>query len=201
MLRRDEIVRSLTGAWSLFLDRSDAMRHFDVSADGFWRSFYVIVLILPAYALIALSEQGRILADPVLAAGFDSNAFVINKSLTLVFNWIMLPVVLALAAPPLGVSRSYAAFIVARNWGTFISVSLFALMDVLFLLGILGERVAGYMFLLTFVVVIRYDYLIARRALGVDIPFAIGVVVGDFAISLAIFSVANSFIGYGGAFG
>ena len=53
MPSRDEIVQSLTGAWMLFLDRRNAMRYFDVSVDGFWRSFAAIIFVVPAYALFS----------------------------------------------------------------------------------------------------------------------------------------------------
>lgn len=199
MLHRDEIVRSLTGAWRLFLDRSDAMQFFDVSADGFWRSFYAIILIFPAYALVAISERARIFADPAAAAVFNSDAFIVNKALTLGFDWITLPVVLALAAPMLRINRNYAPFVVARNWGAVLSIGLFAVAHLLFLLGIIGGGTASVLSLVVLVAVIRYNYLIARRALGVDIGFAIGVVIGDFMISLAIVGTADRFVSYGPA--
>jgi hypothetical protein len=67
---RDENARSLTGAWHLFLDRSDAMRFFDVSVDGFWRSFGAILLILLAYILVVLSDRARIVTDALFSEGF-----------------------------------------------------------------------------------------------------------------------------------
>ena len=65
MLERDEIARSLTGAWELFLDRPDAMRRFDISMTGFWRSFRAIVLVLPAYLVTSLAEPAINAADPL----------------------------------------------------------------------------------------------------------------------------------------
>ena len=60
---RAEIARSLTGAWRLFLGRPDAMRFFDTSVDGFWRSFRAIILVAPLYALTALADRHDILTD------------------------------------------------------------------------------------------------------------------------------------------
>ncbi len=197
MLHRDEIIRSLTGAWELFLDRSDAMRFFDVSSDGFWRSFYAIILIVPAYTLIAISERTRILAEPIIAAGFDDSAFIINKSIALGLDWITLPIVLALAAPALGINRTYAAFVVARNWCAVLSTTLLGVLHLMFLLGIVGSSAASIMALVLLVVVIRYNFLIARRALGVDVGLAILVVVGDIAISLAIVGTLDRIANYG----
>lgn len=193
---RDEIVQSLTGAWRIFLERPDAMRFFNVGLDGFWRSFYAVVLILPAYLFVVMAERARIIDDPAVSGGFDGGAFFVNKILTLGFDWVTLPIVLALVAAPLGVSRSYVPFVVARNWGAVLATAPFGLVELLYLLGILGSG-AAHMFALVFlVVVVRYNYLIARRALGVDIWFAIGLIIADFAISLAIVGVIYSIVGY-----
>jgi hypothetical protein len=196
MLRRDEVVQSLTGAWELFLDRPDAMRFFDVSADGFWRSFYAIILIVPAYTLISIFGRSQILVESVVAAQFDDSAFIINKSVALGFEWIALPVILALAAPALGIGQSYAAFIIARNWGAALSNGLAAIVPILFLVGFIGDVAANFIFFAILIVVIRYNFLIARRALDANIGLAIGIVIGDIAISLAIFSTINRFISY-----
>ena len=63
----DEIARSLQGAWLLFLDRANAMRLFDASYGGFWRSFQAVVLVAPAYELTVLADRRALLA----AAGAD----------------------------------------------------------------------------------------------------------------------------------
>jgi hypothetical protein len=195
MPSRDEIVQSLIGAWRLFLDRSDAMRYFNVSVDGFWRSFYAIIFILPAYFFIALAERRRIQADS-LPDDFDGSAFIVNKGLSLALDWVTLPIVLALFAGVLGIGRAYAQFIVARNWGAVLAIAPFGVVALLFLLGILGSDFANIVSLVILVVVVRFNYLIARRALGADVGFAVGIVVADFVISLAIVGAVDSLIAY-----
>ena len=44
----DDIQKYLYGAWQLLLGRREGMKLLDLSADGFWNSFYAIVLALPA---------------------------------------------------------------------------------------------------------------------------------------------------------
>jgi len=196
---RDEIVRSLIGAWRLFLDRTDAMRFFDVSVDGFWRSFGALFLLLPAYILVVLSERTRILADAVAGNGFDATAFLANRGLWLILNWIALPIVLALVAQPLGVTRTYAAYVVARNWCAVLTVAPFGLVALLSLIGVIGNEIAGVISLTIIVVVVRFDYLIARRALGADVGLAVGVVLADLALGLAIGVAVDAVFAYGPA--
>jgi hypothetical protein len=194
---RDEIAQSLIGAWRLFLDKPDAMRFFNVSVDGFWRSFYAIVLILPTYVFIALAERRQILTDSLANDDFSGSAFIVNKGVSLALDWVTLPILLALLAGLLGVGRTYAGFIVARNWGAVLAITPFGVVALLFLLGILGSDSANVISLVILVVVVRFNYLIARRALGVDVFFAVGIVVADFVISLAIVGVVDTLVAYG----
>jgi hypothetical protein len=194
---RDEIAQSLIGAWRLFLDKPDAMRFFNVSVDGFWRSFYAIVLILPTYVFIALAERRQILTDSLANDDFSGGAFIVNKGVSLALDWVTLPILLALLAGLLGVGRTYAGFIVARNWGAVLAITPFGVVALLFLLGILGSDSANVISLVILVVVVRFNYLIARRALGVDVFFAVGIVVADFVISLAIVGVVDTLVAYG----
>jgi hypothetical protein len=195
MPSRDEILRSLTGAGHLFLDRPDALRYFDISIDGFWRSFGAILLVLPSFALVALAERTRILSDSV-QEGFDGGAFLLNKAISLGVDWVAFAIVFAFVAGPLGLGRTYSTFIIARNWGTVLAVIPFALVALLYLAGMLSADVADFLSLGFWIVVIRYNYLIARRALGAEIGVAVAIIVSDFALSLTILSLFGALIPY-----
>jgi hypothetical protein len=192
---RDEILRSLTGAWNLFLDRPDALRYFDISIDGFWRSFAAILLVLPSYAVIALSERAQILTDAI-PDGFDGGAFFVNKVISIGVDWVAFPIVFAFIAGPLGLGRTYSTFIIARNWGAVLAATPYAAVALLYLAGILSAEVTNFLWLAIMIVVIRYSYLIARRALGAEIGVAVAIIVSDFALSLSIISLFGTLIPY-----
>ena len=194
MLERDEIARSLTGAWGLFLDRADAMRHFDVSVDGFWRSFRVVVLVLPLYVLTSLAE--RTIAASTMGPAPDAAMFLLGNAVSLGLDWITLPIVLALAARPLGIERNYSAFVIARNWGSVIATIPFGAISLLLLFGMIGPEIANFLMLAALMVVLRYNFLIARRALDVAVGFAIGIVVLDLATSLTIALTLDAVFGF-----
>ena len=40
MLSADETYASLTGAWRLMFGKADGLRMLDLTADGFWNSFF-----------------------------------------------------------------------------------------------------------------------------------------------------------------
>ncbi len=181
---RDEIVRSLSAAWDLFVDRPGAMRGFDLSVDGFWRSFGAVVLVAPSYVLAVLAER-RIAIETGLSDQSGASFFVQNV-LGLGIDWVALPLVLALLAQPLGIARHYPEFVVARNWGAVIAAVPFGAIGLLILVGLLGGELANLLMLASLFVVLRYTYLIARRALDASLGFAIGIVVFDFVLSLMI---------------
>lgn len=179
-LTRDEIVRSLTGAWHVFLDRQDADHYFNLSITGFWRSFRAVALIVPAYALSTLT------AWTTLPAEADEGLFVLSKAVSLAIDWVAFPIVLALVADRLRVSSTYSAYVIVRNWASVIATTPFAIISILYILGPIGQEVASTLSLAVLFVILRYNYLIARRVLQVGIPLAIGVVVVDFILSLSI---------------
>ena len=37
----------LTGAWRMMMGKADGLRLLDLSVDGFWNSFFAIVIALP----------------------------------------------------------------------------------------------------------------------------------------------------------
>ena len=188
MLEREEIGRSLTGAWQLFLDRPDAMRFFDVSVDGFWRSFGAIGLIVPAYAIVAVAERQVLLSDSLPDESFSRGRVRARQGVGARASTgsrcrscsHSLPVRSASAAPiPPSSSR--------RNWGAVIAILPFAAIDLLFAFGLLDADIVGVLSAAMLFVVLRYNFIIARRALGVGIGFAlIAHRRLDFVLSLAI---------------
>lgn len=186
MLGREEIVRSLTAAFDLFLDRPGAMRNFDVSVDGFWRSFAAVILVVPSYALAVLAERQLSAAIDPAAPVQDGAAFLVQNVLGLGLDWVALPVILALLARPLGIARHYPEFVVARNWGAVIAAIPFGVIGLLIVLGLLGGELANLLMFAALIIVLRYTYLIARRSLDVSLGFAIGIVVLDFVVSLTL---------------
>ncbi|TIP97676.1 MAG: transporter, partial [Mesorhizobium sp.] len=68
MLSSDETYASLTGAWRLMLGKADGLRQLDLSADGFWNSFFAIVVAAPALIVgwVGLANE---IGDPSAFAG------------------------------------------------------------------------------------------------------------------------------------
>jgi hypothetical protein len=191
LISRAEAERSLTGVWRLFLNKPDALRFLDTSAEGFWRSFRAIILVAPLYAITALSDRNDILSDSVADEGFSTGSFALAKLLTLCIDWVTLPILLGLIADLIGIRRGYPAFMVARNWGTVLTIVPFAAISLLDLIGFLTPDLMFLPSLVALGATLRFSYLAARRTLGVGMDVAIGLVALDFLVSLAILTVID----------
>ena len=192
---RAEIERSLRGAWRLFLGKPDALRFFDTSVDGFWRSFSAIILVAPLYALTALADRHDILTDANPTDDFGNGPFWAAKALTLVLDWVTLPILLGLIANFIGIRRGYPAYVVARNWATVLMIIPFAAIALLDLFGIASASLLVLPSLVALVATFRMSYEIARKSLGASGDVAIAFVALDFLVSLALVLAANRLFG------
>lgn len=186
MITRPEIRRSLTGAWHLFIGRPDALRAFDTSAEGFWRSFQAIIVVAPIYAMTAFADRTGAFSGPITLGTISEGGFWAAKVLILAVDWITLPILLAGLAGPIGIKRTYPVFIVVRNWAAPIIALPFAILSVLQSAGVLEGDVLAIASLVALAFALRFSYVIARTTLNVTIDVAIGIVVLDFLLSLAI---------------
>ncbi len=195
---RAEIQRALTGAWRLFLGKPDALRFFDSSVDGFWRSFRAIILVAPLYALTALADRHDMLTDANPTDDFSNGQFWAAKALTLALDWVTLPILLGLIADFIGIRRGYPALIVARNWATVLMIVPFAAIALIDLAGLGDASTLVLPSLVALVATFRMSYEIARKTLGAGADVAVAFVVLDFLVSLAIMLTANRLFGITG---
>lgn len=112
----DDIQTYLAGAWRLMSGKPDGIRLLDVSADGFWNSFFAIVLALPAMVVGWVTVAN----DVALAGDGAPGRLFIVAALAIVdlLAWIIPLVVLAAAARPLGVADRFVHLVVASNWSS-----------------------------------------------------------------------------------
>lgn len=112
----DDIQRYLFGAWRLMTGKRDGLKLLDLSADGFWNSFYAIVLALPVMFVGWVSA----------ANGFGDQVAELGGRMPVLFRlafidvaaWIAPLVVVGLLARPIGIADRFVPFVVASNWGS-----------------------------------------------------------------------------------
>ena len=185
---------ALMGALELFLGRREGLHRFDFSVDGFWRSFSAILYMLPFFA-ISVAVEHRLRPEDVTIAGPTDAMFVVSRGLDLVLDWIAMPILLAIFARRLGIARSYASYVVVRNWASVIMSAPQAAIALLAGLGLVPIEFAAVVSLAIVGVMLRYHYQIIGATLGGSVGFRIALVAADLALSLILSGIFSRLFG------
>lgn len=111
-----EIQQYLSGVWRMMTGRPDGMRLLDISVDGFWNSFFAILVALPvmlaSWVPLAneLAEAGSGLATRL--------SFVMRLAIVDLGAWLLPIAGLVLAARYIGIRDRLVHYVVASNWGS-----------------------------------------------------------------------------------
>jgi hypothetical protein len=115
MLSADEIQTSLTGAWHLMMGKPDGVRLLDLSADGFWNSFFALVVAAPALIVGWVGVANEI-GDPDAFSG--RLGALIRVALVDIGTWTLPLVALAFVSRYAGIATRFVPYVVASNWAS-----------------------------------------------------------------------------------
>ncbi|MBX3578304.1 MAG: transporter [Rhizobiaceae bacterium] len=188
-----EIQRSLFGAWRMMTGRADGLRLLDLSADGFWNSFFAIAIALPALAVNWVSIANDLSLDPGMAAG--RGAILLRLAMIDLGSWIFPLGALALAARPAGIEDRFVAYVVASNWGSAITVWLMLPPALLRLLFPGAGDAAVLISLLLFGATMVLAWRLTNAAIGRGPGVATAVFAGMFFASLLVFFALEALFG------
>jgi len=183
--------RSLGAAAHMAAFKSDAMSGFDVSYEGFFRSFLAMAIAAPLYPLIVLGERGIVAAASQIEGGARflgihglSLAYCLIEAGSYVASWIVFPLVMVFISRLIGAGARYVPFVVAYNWGTCIVLAVTAAMHALYLAGIASLTVTAFLYYPVVGFALSYRWWIARKGLEVPGFTAAGIVILDVLISV-----------------
>ncbi len=116
----DDIYRQLYGAWRMMTGRHDGLRLLDVTLDGFWNSFFAIVVAGPAMLASWVPLAGELAGAD---AGFGLRlSMLVRLAIVDIGAWVLPLAALAAAADFIGVRQRFVHFVVANNWASAIFV-------------------------------------------------------------------------------
>jgi len=174
----------------------DAIRDFDQTFDGFFRSFVGIVLCVPFYVLIVLADRRIAVNAPTEMPGVEIGplppanlAFLALESMNYLVNWIAFPLAMIFITRIIGAGRRYVPFIVAYNWTSCVIFALTIIPPVLYLSGLVPVAAASSFSLPVILLAVAYRFKVAREALDVSALNAAGIVLFDLLLSLLIVMV------------
>lgn len=184
-----EIARAIYGAWRLAHLDVAGMSFFDRSVEGFWKSFFAAVLVLPGYVLILMMH----------AAGGDGYSagparILVVESLTYVIAWVAFPLVMFYLAQNIGRAGEYTGYIVAFNWAQILEIAAFLPVKAVTTAQLLPEPLGGLLSLALDILVLAYEWFIARTALRMTGQGAAGIVLLTLALGIVVQTFADAML-------
>jgi hypothetical protein len=179
---------ALAGAMKLARFDASGMNHFEVSTEGFWRSFLAAAIVAPFFGMLLILRH------------FDADGggqFLHNLILefeTYAISWLVFPLVMAGFTRMQGCAQNYVAFIVAYNWCGAIQNAVYLPIAILAHAGTLSSDLANAFGLGAILWVLAYNFFVARTALQVPAGTAVGIVFIDLMLGLMLDMVSNRFL-------
>ena len=182
-----EVQLAVGGALRLARGDRRGLGFFDVSIDGFWRSFRAGLICYPMYLLLLSSRIGA----AVWAASGVAQILAV-ETIAFVISWVAFPLLILPLARWLGRDDRFLPFMVAYNWSQIPTTVLFVLIGLDSATGLLPPAAAHFAGLLATIAVLVYEWFIARVALAVTGAQACLVVIVDLLLGTALGRVAVS---------
>lgn len=189
----EAVQSSLLGAWRLMMGKADGLRLLDLSADGFWNSFYAIVLALPALAMnwvpVATDTLG---ADASAAAKLG---YVLRLAVVDLGSWVLPLLALALASSAIGVRDRFVHYVVATNWATVPMVWIMLPPSLMAIFVPQSGDFVSIIALVLFVVTMVLTWRVTNAAIGKGPAVGTGVFAGMFVASIIVMILLQSLVG------
>ncbi|WP_295813549.1 transporter [uncultured Nitratireductor sp.] len=187
-----EIQQYFAGVWRMMMGRSDGMRLLDLSADGFWNSFFAILVAFPPMVVGWVTIANELAGGEVFAFRFSLFTRLMFTDLA---TWVLPYAILALAARPAGVADRFVHYVVANNWASalFAWVTLPPMLIRLFLpeAADLANLITFLIFLCTMVL----SWRLTNAAIDKGPAIATAVFAAMFAASLGVLFTAEGLLG------
>ena len=186
MPRGAEILQALYGTWRFArLDRG-AMRYFDLSHAGVWRSFWAAAYAYPLFVALVLL---RLDAETLERA---SRLYILAiQTIGYVIGWTAFPLLVIEFTRRIGRGERGFEFVVAYNWSQILQTALLVLVALLVKF-VMPKGAAGNLDLLATLAILAYEWFIALIAIGAGGWVAVTIVFLDIAVGTSVMLIAGS---------
>lgn len=136
-----QLISAVQGAWRLMLWDRDGLDKFDMTIEGFWRSFYAPLAALPAFILVHVAYLAVIAETAATNPDVDlpdipaTNIYLAIKTIAYSAEVVLFPLLMILVVRTLNLTERYVPFIIAWNWVNALIVGLLAIPHLLYVTG------------------------------------------------------------------
>ena len=179
-----EVQVAVRGALRLALGDRRGLAAFDVSIDGFWRSFRAAAICYPFFLVL--------IAARVTPAVWDASGAVrilAVETIGYVIAWTAFPLLILQLSGWFGRTHCFLAFMVVYNWAQVPQTVLITIVVLASATGLAPAAAASFE-LAAMVAVLVYEWYIARVALTVTGAQAVLVVVFDVMLGVVLGRIA-----------
>jgi len=187
-----EVTRLIHGAWRVARMDPDALDYFDLTIDGFWRSFAALLVVAPFYIIFLILNYGNqagleLPTAPVVSTEF----YVAVKLVAYIIGWLAFPLIMVPILRLLDLSQNYVPYIIVWNWSNVLVMAVILPTVLLFPPAAQTGAAAKMVLMGAQIATLFYGYLVARAGLRCKIFTAVGVVVLDLLLSLLLSLMAG----------
>ena len=180
-----EITKSINGAWRIARMDQNALNYFNMSIEGFWRSFLAVLIVLPLYVVFLVLNLGQLSGMELPTGSATSKElYVAIKLAAHILGWLAFPIVMIPISRLMDLSQSYVPYIIVWNWSNVLVMAVILPAVLLFPPSAQSGQSAKLILMAAQITVLFYGYLVARAGLQCKILTAIGVVMLDLLLGL-----------------
>jgi hypothetical protein len=183
-----EAVYSIFGAYRLAMLDKSGLSYMDRSPEGAIRSFNAALIVLPAYAVLVVLRLWDVLPDVSLLR------FVTVEGLAYVISWSAFPLVMFYISGLLDRSERYFDFLSAYNWSSVIQMGVYLPVVAIADSGLMPGGLDEGLVLSVTMLVLMYQWFIARTTLDINGGSAAGVVLLDMILAVFITGVSDGML-------
>ena len=187
-----EFTRSIHGAWRIARMDPDALNYFNLTIDGFWRSFMALLIVAPFYVVFLVLNHGNQPGLELPTGPFVSTEYYVGvKLIAFTIGWLMFPLLMVPLSRLLDLSQNYVQYIIVYNWSNVLVMAVILPMVWLFPPASPAGESAKLILMAAQITMLFYGYLVARIGLQCKTLTAIGIVVFDLLLSLLMSLMAG----------
>jgi nitrate reductase NapE component len=182
----EEALHGVWGAVRIIRHDPKAFEEFNISADGFWRSFAAIVpTAVLAWPLFLSAHQLSIESAP--SEQKPPTEFDLAQDYAyLCLAFLLWPLVAVALAKAFGVAQTYSRYIIAYNWVSVPAIALGLIPHLLHLSGLIGRQSTIVLSLVVFIGLAYISWYVALRGLETTRLIAFAFLLGEYALSFAL---------------